>query len=147
MELRETLPNQDGSFQKRSILTVSAEDLQKHTCTCVIQHSSLEKDMVLNEEDIRILNPDGGSGRGSGGGWIGVVVVLIIVGGGVGIVCWKKTYSDFTRVPDSDCERPSEVTSDLLVHGVTTASLPSQIRSESVKIFNVYNKLTTKLTK
>ncbi|KAF4074731.1 hypothetical protein AMELA_G00242620 [Ameiurus melas] len=54
---RETLPNQDGSFQKRSILTVSTEDLQKHTYTCVIQHSSMEKEIVLHEEDIRILNP------------------------------------------------------------------------------------------
>ncbi|KAB5528259.1 hypothetical protein PHYPO_G00138230 [Pangasianodon hypophthalmus] len=47
VELRETLPNQDGSFQKRSILTVPAEELQKHTYTCVIQHSSLEKELVL----------------------------------------------------------------------------------------------------
>ncbi|GAA6090326.1 BOLA class I histocompatibility antigen, alpha chain BL3-7-like isoform X2, partial [Tachysurus ichikawai] len=30
VELRETLPNQDGSFQKRSILKVPAEELQKH---------------------------------------------------------------------------------------------------------------------
>ncbi|KAF4074737.1 hypothetical protein AMELA_G00242690 [Ameiurus melas] len=47
VKLNETLPNQDGSFQKRSILTVSAEDLQKHNYTCVIQHSSLEKEIVL----------------------------------------------------------------------------------------------------
>ncbi|MCI4392410.1 hypothetical protein PGIGA_G00145570 [Pangasianodon gigas] len=47
VELRETLPNQDGSFQKRSILKVPAEELQKHTYTCVIQHSSLEKELVL----------------------------------------------------------------------------------------------------
>ncbi|KAF4074718.1 hypothetical protein AMELA_G00242440 [Ameiurus melas] len=47
VDLGETLPNQDGSFQKRSILTVSAEDLQKHTYTCVIQHSSLGEKMVL----------------------------------------------------------------------------------------------------
>ncbi|KAK2845882.1 hypothetical protein Q7C36_010736 [Tachysurus vachellii] len=45
VELRETLPNQDGSFQKRSILNVPAEELQKHTYTCVIQHSSLEKEL------------------------------------------------------------------------------------------------------
>ncbi|KAG7318659.1 hypothetical protein KOW79_018414 [Hemibagrus wyckioides] len=44
VELRETLPNQDGSFQKRSILKVPAEDLQKHTYTCVIQHSSLKEE-------------------------------------------------------------------------------------------------------
>ncbi|KAI5086731.1 hypothetical protein C0J45_23914, partial [Silurus meridionalis] len=47
MDLREALPNQDGSFQKKSILKVSAEELQKHTYTCVIEHSSLEKDLVL----------------------------------------------------------------------------------------------------
>ncbi|KAF7687720.1 hypothetical protein HF521_014948 [Silurus meridionalis] len=47
VELREMLPNQDGSFQKRSILKVSAEKLQKHNYTCVIEHSSMEKEMVL----------------------------------------------------------------------------------------------------
>ncbi|KAF4074773.1 hypothetical protein AMELA_G00242970 [Ameiurus melas] len=57
VDLGETLPNQDGSFQKRSILTVSAEDLQKHTYTCVIQHSSLEKEIVLPVSERRILNP------------------------------------------------------------------------------------------
>ncbi|KAB5528266.1 hypothetical protein PHYPO_G00138310 [Pangasianodon hypophthalmus] len=55
VELRETLPNQDGSFQKRSILTVPAEELQKHTYTCVIQHSSLEKELVLPVSERRIL--------------------------------------------------------------------------------------------
>ncbi|XP_053085119.1 class I histocompatibility antigen, F10 alpha chain-like isoform X2 [Pangasianodon hypophthalmus] len=57
VELRETLPNLDGSFQKRSILTVPAEELQKHTYTCVIQHSSLEKELVLPVSERRILNP------------------------------------------------------------------------------------------
>ncbi|XP_053336794.1 BOLA class I histocompatibility antigen, alpha chain BL3-7-like [Clarias gariepinus] len=46
VELRETLHNQDGSFQRRSILRVPAEVLQKHTYTCVVQHSSLEKNLV-----------------------------------------------------------------------------------------------------
>ena len=46
VELRETLPNQDGSFQKRNILKVPAEELQKHNYTCVVQHSSLEKELV-----------------------------------------------------------------------------------------------------
>uniref|UniRef100_A0A8B9GTJ1 Major histocompatibility complex class I UBA n=1 Tax=Astyanax mexicanus TaxID=7994 RepID=A0A8B9GTJ1_ASTMX len=43
VELRETVPNQDGSFQKRSILTVSPEELKNNQYTCVVQHSSLEK--------------------------------------------------------------------------------------------------------
>ncbi|KAK3539106.1 hypothetical protein QTP86_025044 [Hemibagrus guttatus] len=56
VELRETLLNQDGSFQKRSILKVPAEELQKHTYTCVIQHSSLEEELVLNVSERRILS-------------------------------------------------------------------------------------------
>ncbi|KAM9447095.1 RT1 class I histocompatibility antigen, AA alpha chain-like [Clarias gariepinus] len=55
VELRETLHNQDGSFQKRSILKVPAEELQKHNYTCVVQHSSLEKDIVLNVSYRQIL--------------------------------------------------------------------------------------------
>ncbi|XP_053337570.1 H-2 class I histocompatibility antigen, K-D alpha chain-like [Clarias gariepinus] len=42
----ETIPNQDGSFQK-SILKVPPEELQEHTYTCVVQHSSLEKEIIL----------------------------------------------------------------------------------------------------
>ncbi|KAI4896118.1 hypothetical protein NFI96_011368, partial [Prochilodus magdalenae] len=56
VELRETLPNQDGTFQKRSILTVPPEELDKHTYTCVIFHSSLEKEMMLQVSDRRVLS-------------------------------------------------------------------------------------------
>ncbi|XP_053530361.1 BOLA class I histocompatibility antigen, alpha chain BL3-7 [Ictalurus punctatus] len=94
VELRETLPNQDGSFQKRSILTVSAEDLQKHTYTCVIQHSSLEKEIVLPVSERRILNP--------GGALIGIIVgvvavLLVLVAVVAGIVVWKKKNSGERR--------------------------------------------------
>ncbi|XP_053509791.1 BOLA class I histocompatibility antigen, alpha chain BL3-6-like [Ictalurus furcatus] len=96
VELRETLPNQDGSFQKRSILTVSAEDLQKHTYTCVIQHSSLEKEIVLHDEDIRILKP-GGAPIGIIVGVVAVLLVLVAVV--AGIVVWKKKNSGFKPLP------------------------------------------------
>ncbi|XP_062874442.1 BOLA class I histocompatibility antigen, alpha chain BL3-6-like [Trichomycterus rosablanca] len=46
VEIRETLPNQDGSFQKRAILRVSPEELKEHGYTCVVQHISLEKETV-----------------------------------------------------------------------------------------------------
>ncbi|XP_053509786.1 BOLA class I histocompatibility antigen, alpha chain BL3-7 isoform X2 [Ictalurus furcatus] len=99
VDLRETLPNQDGSFQKRSILTVSAEDLQKHTYTCVIQHSSLEKEIVLREEDIRILNPGGGSGGAPIGIIVGVVAVLLVLVAIVaGIAVWRNMNSGFRPV-------------------------------------------------
>ncbi|XP_036454177.1 BOLA class I histocompatibility antigen, alpha chain BL3-6-like [Colossoma macropomum] len=72
VELRETLPNQDGTFQKRSILTVSPEELNKHNYTCIIQHSSLEKKMVIS------FKP-GVSDGGSVGIIVGVVIVLLLV--------------------------------------------------------------------
>ncbi|KAI4894156.1 hypothetical protein NFI96_004513 [Prochilodus magdalenae] len=56
VELRETLPNQDGTFQKRSILTVSPEELDKNWYSCVIEHSSLEKEMVLLVSNRRVLS-------------------------------------------------------------------------------------------
>ncbi|KAM9447068.1 BOLA class I histocompatibility antigen, alpha chain BL3-7-like [Clarias gariepinus] len=86
VELRETLPNQDGSFQRRSILKVPAEELQKHNYTCVVQHSSLEKELVLNVSERRILR---------GGGLFGIIAAVVaalvaLVAVVAGIVVWKK---------------------------------------------------------
>uniref|UniRef100_A0AAR2L3F4 Ig-like domain-containing protein n=1 Tax=Pygocentrus nattereri TaxID=42514 RepID=A0AAR2L3F4_PYGNA len=85
--LRETLPNQDGTFQKRSVLTVSPEELDKHNYTCIIQHSSQEEKVVLLVSERRVL-----SGGGSVGIIIGAVVavLLLIIFGGVGVFIWKK---------------------------------------------------------
>ncbi|KAB5528261.1 hypothetical protein PHYPO_G00138250 [Pangasianodon hypophthalmus] len=95
VELRETLPNQDGSFQKRSILTVPAEELQKHTYTCVIQHSSLEKELVLPVRG-------GGSDGGSDGAPVAIIVAVVaalvaLVAVVAGIVVWKKKNSGERR--------------------------------------------------
>ncbi|XP_058234302.1 uncharacterized protein LOC131345432 isoform X2 [Hemibagrus wyckioides] len=87
VELRETLPNQDGSFQKRSILKVSAEELQKHNYTCVVQHSSLDKEIV------KIIPRDGGSGVLR----IGVLAAVLVIAVFVGFLIWKKK-SGFTQV-------------------------------------------------
>ncbi|KAL7886736.1 hypothetical protein AOLI_G00044570 [Acnodon oligacanthus] len=76
VELRETLPNQDRTFQKRSVLTVSPEELNKHNYTDIIQHSSLEKEVVLLVYDLRAV----------------VTVLLIIISAGV-IVWMKKQQS------------------------------------------------------
>ncbi|XP_036452665.1 H-2 class I histocompatibility antigen, Q9 alpha chain-like isoform X2 [Colossoma macropomum] len=54
VELRETLPNQDGTFQKRSVLRVSPEKLDRNEFSCVIQHSSLEKELPVS--DRRVLS-------------------------------------------------------------------------------------------
>ncbi|KAM9446976.1 DLA class I histocompatibility antigen, A9/A9 alpha chain-like isoform 1-T1 [Clarias gariepinus] len=91
VELRETLPNQDGSFQKRSILKVPAEELQKHTYTCVVQHSSLEKELVREV-------PKGGRSAG-----VRIAIITPVVAAFVtvvsGIVIWKKKNSGFRAVP------------------------------------------------
>ncbi|XP_027029980.2 class I histocompatibility antigen, F10 alpha chain-like [Tachysurus fulvidraco] len=90
VELRETLPNQDGSFQKRSILRVSPEDLQKHNYTCVVQHCSLDKEIV------KILMKDGGSAA------LHIVffaAVLVFVAFVVFLI-WKKK-PDFKPVPQN----------------------------------------------
>ncbi|XP_060763854.1 BOLA class I histocompatibility antigen, alpha chain BL3-7-like [Neoarius graeffei] len=90
VELRETLPNQDGSLQKRSILKVPAEELQKHNYTCVVQHSSLEKDLILE------VPKDGGQIGVIIGGVVAVVALVAVV---VGMVFWKKRNSGFGPVP------------------------------------------------
>ncbi|XP_047663619.1 class I histocompatibility antigen, Non-RT1.A alpha-1 chain-like isoform X2 [Tachysurus fulvidraco] len=92
VELRETLPNQDESFQKRSILRVSPEDLQKHNYTCVVQHCSLDKEIV------KILLRDGGSAalriHVYSASFLAAVLVF------VGFLIWKKK-PDFKQVPQN----------------------------------------------
>ncbi|XP_017540196.2 H-2 class I histocompatibility antigen, Q9 alpha chain-like isoform X1 [Pygocentrus nattereri] len=73
VEIRETLLNQDGTFQKRSVLTVSPEELNRNVFTCIIQHSSLEKEVVLQVSDRRDL-----SGGGSHGGLFGVIISAVL---------------------------------------------------------------------
>ncbi|KAI4882595.1 hypothetical protein NFI96_032459 [Prochilodus magdalenae] len=82
VELRETLPNLDETFQRSSILTVSPDELNQHNYTCIIQHVSLEREMGL-----RVVNH-----RVSVGVLIGIIVgaavfVLLVV---IVIVVWKK---------------------------------------------------------
>ncbi|XP_049326226.1 major histocompatibility complex class I-related gene protein-like [Astyanax mexicanus] len=88
VELRQTLPNQDGTFQKRSILTVSPEELKNNNYTCVVQHEGMEKEIVLQVSDCRVLLD-----RGSVGVIIGVVLavlLLVILLGFAGVLMWKK---------------------------------------------------------
>ncbi|KAI4905694.1 hypothetical protein NFI96_008126 [Prochilodus magdalenae] len=96
VELRETLPNQDGTFQRRSILTVPPEELDRNYYTCIIQHSSLEKDMVLQVFDLRVLT--GGRGEGKCFRWrvsiVSTAVVVSVLIGCVGVV--RKSADVFT---------------------------------------------------
>ncbi|XP_036371973.1 LOW QUALITY PROTEIN: BOLA class I histocompatibility antigen, alpha chain BL3-7-like [Megalops cyprinoides] len=55
VELLETVPNVDGTFQTRSRLTVSPADLKEHKFSCIVDHSSLEKMIIkpVTEEEIK----------------------------------------------------------------------------------------------
>ncbi|XP_029558048.1 major histocompatibility complex class I-related gene protein isoform X2 [Salmo trutta] len=68
----ETLPNGDGTYQKRIHLTVSPEDLQQHDYTCTVQHVSGD-DVVLsaNRDSIR------SNSRNTQVHYITIVLVLV----------------------------------------------------------------------
>ncbi|XP_026888637.2 H-2 class I histocompatibility antigen, Q7 alpha chain-like [Electrophorus electricus] len=95
VELTETLPNQDGTFQKRSILTVSPEELHKNDYTCVVHHSGREK--VLRVADRRVLN--------TGGVLVvviaGVMATLLVLIGCIGFFIWKKNEKPFASDGES----------------------------------------------
>ncbi|KAK1806914.1 hypothetical protein P4O66_005397 [Electrophorus voltai] len=80
MDLRETLPNQDGTFQKRSILTVSPEDLKNNKYTCVVQH--------LGKDIEREVKPGGRSFGVIIGVFVAVLLLVLI--GCVGFFIWRK---------------------------------------------------------
>ncbi|KAI4896423.1 hypothetical protein NFI96_011752 [Prochilodus magdalenae] len=48
VELGETVPNQDGTFQRRSILRVSPEELDRNEFSCVVQHSTVQKELLTS---------------------------------------------------------------------------------------------------
>ncbi|KAL7824455.1 hypothetical protein AOLI_G00328980, partial [Acnodon oligacanthus] len=100
VELRETLRNQDGTFQKRSVLTVSPEELNRNQYSCVIQHSSQEKEMVLPVTERRLLSPGGGESIGLIIGAV-VAVLLLVVIGCVGFFIWKKRESNAHKLESS----------------------------------------------
>uniref|UniRef100_A0A3B3Q2G4 Ig-like domain-containing protein n=1 Tax=Paramormyrops kingsleyae TaxID=1676925 RepID=A0A3B3Q2G4_9TELE len=55
VEVGETLPNGDGTFQITSKLTVKSEDWKMNSYSCVVQHKSLQDDIavLLEEKNIR----------------------------------------------------------------------------------------------
>ncbi|XP_061109994.1 class I histocompatibility antigen, F10 alpha chain-like isoform X6 [Conger conger] len=55
VELGETVPNGDGTFQTRSHLRVKPEDWKRNRYTCTVWHKSLEDDIILpvTEENIK----------------------------------------------------------------------------------------------
>ncbi|KAL7836205.1 hypothetical protein AOLI_G00274890 [Acnodon oligacanthus] len=102
VELRETLPNLDGTFQKRSVLTVSPEELNRHDYTCIIQHSSLEEDMVLQVSGRRVLSGDLLPKDKVSVIIIIVIIIITVVTAVLGLCCiLRQKKSGFRAVPGS----------------------------------------------
>ncbi|KAJ8362270.1 hypothetical protein AAFF_G00386620 [Aldrovandia affinis] len=115
VELRETVPNEDGTFQTTSRLTV--KDWQTEDYTCVVQHKSLEEVIVkrvIEQEirrnqdiEMRVYSPDGnpdGSGPSMGviiGCVVGVLLLALAV---VGVVVWKKRGAGYGKTNTSGTE-------------------------------------------
>ncbi|XP_065139029.1 uncharacterized protein [Paramisgurnus dabryanus] len=56
VELGETLPNEDGTYQRKSTLKVTPEDLKKIQYNCVVEHKGKTIRMSLQEDEIRTNN-------------------------------------------------------------------------------------------
>ncbi|KAG5831897.1 hypothetical protein ANANG_G00285250 [Anguilla anguilla] len=68
VELGETVPNEDRTFQTTSNLTVKPEDWKSQNYTCTVQHKSLKQDIILPviEENIKTnsFSPEGSNPHG-----------------------------------------------------------------------------------
>uniref|UniRef100_A0AAY4CFH0 Ig-like domain-containing protein n=1 Tax=Denticeps clupeoides TaxID=299321 RepID=A0AAY4CFH0_9TELE len=58
VDVGETLPNHDGTFQKRAELKVTPDVWKKNQFTCVVEHKSGDPiHMILTEKKIRTISP------------------------------------------------------------------------------------------
>ncbi|XP_076158122.1 BOLA class I histocompatibility antigen, alpha chain BL3-7-like isoform X1 [Alosa pseudoharengus] len=106
VDVGETVPNEDGTFQKRAVLTVSAEEWKNRQYTCEVAHKSGET-IILDEAEIKHSNPD----SVPLGPIIGVVVALIVLIAIVAgfVVLRKKKKAGFTRAStDENSQSSSE---------------------------------------
>ncbi|XP_035284141.1 class I histocompatibility antigen, F10 alpha chain-like isoform X6 [Anguilla anguilla] len=94
VELGETVPNGDGTFQTRSHLRVKPEDWKGQEYTCIVQHKSLEQDIVLSIKN--------GSSPPMGiiiGCVVGALILILAV---IGVLIWKKRSSGYRTTNTSD---------------------------------------------
>nr|AKP95846.1 MHC class I antigen [Ctenopharyngodon idella] len=95
VDLGELLPNEDGTFQRTSTLSVTPEDWKKNQFSCVVEHQG----KTVTEDEIRTNNGDSVP--------IGIIVgalvavVLLIVIGAAGYMLYKKKQG-FKPVSGSD---------------------------------------------
>ncbi|MGH0162908.1 UNVERIFIED_CONTAM: hypothetical protein FKN15_043833 [Acipenser sinensis] len=93
----EVLPNGDGTYQLTQTVTVSAEDREKHSYSCQVDHSSLEDAMNVKW----VPQADRHT-------WLVAVGVLAaalpLIAVFIGVVTWKKRTAVHTYQHVSHCE-------------------------------------------
>nr|QER90616.1 MHC class I alpha antigen [Acipenser dabryanus] len=100
----EVLPNQDGTYQLRKILTVSPEEQKGHSYSCQVDHASFkERQNYIWDPNMR--SSDGGPPIGIIAGVIvGVLALAAVI---IGVVIWKKRQggaqkSDYSKAPSKE---------------------------------------------
>ncbi|KAG9330192.1 hypothetical protein JZ751_026109 [Albula glossodonta] len=120
VELGETLPNGDGTFQITSRLTVKPEDWKSHNYNCTVQHKSLEKDIVMTR------SPDS-SGPPMGiiiGCVVGALIVALAV---IGVIIQQRAQQHCTALTVSVFVFLSARLVSVRDFPVQTASVPNNI--------------------
>ncbi|XP_041082004.1 H-2 class I histocompatibility antigen, Q9 alpha chain-like [Polyodon spathula] len=90
----EVLPNQDGTYQLRKILTLSPEEQGRHRYSCQVDHISFkERQIYIWDPNMRSSSEVPGCGSGCGSSIrliVGVVAVLALAAAVIGVVIWKR---------------------------------------------------------
>ncbi|XP_045073705.1 BOLA class I histocompatibility antigen, alpha chain BL3-7 [Coregonus clupeaformis] len=97
VEYGETLPNDDGTFQKSTHLTVTPEERKNNKYQCVVQVTGIKDDVikVLPDDPTTNFVPIIG----------GVVALLLVIAVVVGVVIWKKkSKKGFVQTSTSDTD-------------------------------------------
>ncbi|XP_063048634.1 class I histocompatibility antigen, F10 alpha chain-like [Engraulis encrasicolus] len=88
VDVGETLPNEDGTFQKRSVLTISPKERTKTQYSCEVTHKSGLIEKILDEAELKTITP--GSGQAPVGiiigAFLGFLALIALIGGAV----WYK---------------------------------------------------------
>ncbi|XP_045075935.1 BOLA class I histocompatibility antigen, alpha chain BL3-7-like [Coregonus clupeaformis] len=96
VEYGETLPNDDGTFQKSTHLTVTPEERKNNKYQCVVQVTGIKDDVikVLPDDPTTNFVPIIG----------GVVALLLVIAVVVGVVIWKKKSKKGFVQTSSKCQ-------------------------------------------
>ncbi|XP_028821915.1 BOLA class I histocompatibility antigen, alpha chain BL3-7-like [Denticeps clupeoides] len=108
VDVGETLPNHDGTFQKRAELKVTPDVWKKNQFTCVVEHKSGDPiHMILTEKKIR-TNSAGNNVPGIVAGLVvaALVLIAVVVVGGVMVVKRRSGYQQASH-PDQNVQQGS----------------------------------------